>query len=142
MSKKKIALLIMAYGTPYKEADIERYYTHIRRGKKPSQEELDNLTARYRAIGGISPLARITEQQAKAIETELNTMQAEYEFTMYIGLRHIEPFIEDAVATIAADGYDTIVSLVLAPHYSTFSIKGYNDRAKAAAAAHQLAIKS
>ena len=26
----------MAYGTPYKEEDIERYYTHIRQGRKPS----------------------------------------------------------------------------------------------------------
>src|SRR5690625_726399 len=120
----------MAYGTPYKEADIERYYTHIRHGIKPSQEALADLTARYRAIGGISPLARITEAQAQAIVTALNEMQYGYEFSVYIGLRHIEPFIEDAVATIAADGHDTIVSLVLAPHYSTFSIQGYNDRAQ------------
>ena len=28
--KKKMGLLVMAYGTPYKEEDIERYYTHIR----------------------------------------------------------------------------------------------------------------
>ena len=58
--KKKIGLLVMAYETPYKEEDIERYYTHIRRGRKPSPEMLEDLTERYRAIGGISPLATIT----------------------------------------------------------------------------------
>lgn len=33
MSKKTVGLLVMAYGTPYKEEDLERYYTHIRRGE-------------------------------------------------------------------------------------------------------------
>ena len=28
---KTIGLLVMAYGTPYKESDIEPYYTDIRR---------------------------------------------------------------------------------------------------------------
>lgn len=30
---RTIGLLVMAYGTPYKESDIEPYYTDIRRGK-------------------------------------------------------------------------------------------------------------
>lgn len=42
----------MAYGTPYKEEDIEPYYTHIRHGRKPSEEALQDLTERYQAIGG------------------------------------------------------------------------------------------
>lgn len=142
MKKEKVALLVMAYGTPYKEEDIERYYTHIRRGHKPSQEALEDLTEKYRAIGGISPLAKITEAQAKAVEEKLNDMQEDYEFEMYIGLRHIEPFIEDAVEQIAKDGHTKIASLVLAPHYSSFSIKGYNDRAKEAAEKHNLSITS
>ena len=40
MMKKTMGLLVMAYGTPYKEEDIERYYTHIRHGRKPSEEQL------------------------------------------------------------------------------------------------------
>ena len=47
----------MAYGTPASPDDIEAYYTHIRRGNAPSPEQLAELTARYEAIGGISPLA-------------------------------------------------------------------------------------
>src|SRR5690625_2898088 len=119
MGKKKIGLLVMAYGTPYKEEDIERYYTHIRHGKRPSQEEIDDLKERYQAIGGISPLAKITEAQAKALEERLNDLQDDYEFTMYIGLRHIEPFIEEAVQEMANDGINEAVSIVLAPHYSS-----------------------
>ena len=39
---KTIGLLVMAYGTPYKESDIEAYYTDIRHGKKPTEAELQD----------------------------------------------------------------------------------------------------
>ena len=132
----------MAYGTPYKEEDIERYYTHIRHGRRPSDEEIQDLKDRYKAIGGISPLAKITENQAKDLEKKLNEMQDEYEFKMYIGLKHIEPFIEDAIEQIHNDGYKKIASIVLAPHYSTFSIKSYNGRAKEEADKYGIEIRS
>jgi protoporphyrin/coproporphyrin ferrochelatase len=131
--KKKMGLLVMAYGTPYKEEDLERYYTHIRHGRKPSDEMVQDLKERYDAIGGISPLARITLEQAEALEAKLNSMQDEIEFKMYLGLKHIEPFVEDAVEAMHRDGLTEAVSLVLAPHYSTFSVKSYNGRAKEAA---------
>jgi len=69
--KKTVGLLVMAYGTPRSLEEIEPYYTHIRRGRKPSQEQLDDLTERYEAIGGISPLKNITTEQATKLETEL-----------------------------------------------------------------------
>jgi ferrochelatase len=131
MAKKQIGLLAMAYGTPYKEEDIERYYTHIRRGRRPSDELLEDLKQRYKAIGGISPLAKITLEQAKQLEHRLNEIQDDVEFRMYLGLKHIEPFVEDAVRKMHEDGIEEAVSIVLAPHFSTFSIQSYNDRAKA-----------
>lgn len=123
----------MAYGTPYKEEDLERYYTHIRHGRAPSSELLEDLRGRYEAIGGISPLAKITLEQAKSLEEHLNDMQDEIEFKMYLGLKHIEPFVEDAVEQMHRDGMEEAVSIVLAPHFSTFSVKSYNGRAKEAA---------
>lgn len=131
-----MGLLVMAYGTPYEEADIERYYTDIRHGKKPTPEMLQDLTDRYRAIGGISPLARITEEQKNALAQTLNDVQDEVEFIPYLGLKHIEPFIEDAVKQMADDGIEEAVSIVLAPHYSTFSVKSYNGRAQKEAEKH------
>ncbi|NGP44468.1 ferrochelatase [Bacillaceae bacterium SIJ1] len=130
MSKKRIGLLVMAYGTPYEEKDIEPYYTHIRRGRKPSLEMLDDLKNRYKAIGGISPLAKITKAQAEALQDELNKRYEDREFVLYIGLKHITPFIEEAVDAMKADGIEEAVSIVLAPHYSTFSVKSYNGRAQ------------
>jgi len=142
MEKKKLGLLVMAYGTPYKEEDIEPYYTDIRHGRKPSEEALQDLKDRYQAIGGISPLAKITEDQATALESRLNEVQDEYEFKLFLGLKHIEPFVEDAVQEMAKAGIKEAVSIVLAPHYSTYSIKSYNGRAQEEADKHGIKIQS
>ncbi|MGV3043061.1 ferrochelatase [Staphylococcus rostri] len=127
-----MGLLVMAYGTPYKKSDIEPYYTDIRHGRKPSQEELDDLTRRYEAIGGLSPLAGTTERQGEALVAALNNsgLYKDVEFKLYIGLKHIHPFIEDTVMQMHEDGITEAVTVVLAPHYSRFSIGSYNKRAK------------
>ncbi|WP_096201455.1 ferrochelatase [Bacillus sp. FJAT-45350] len=130
MAKKTIGLLVMAYGTPRSLEEVEPYYTHIRRGRKPSQEALDELTERYEAIGGISPLAKITLAQAEGLEAKLNKEYDDVTFKMYLGLKHIDPFIEDAVHQMKEDGIEEAISIVLAPHFSTFSVKSYNGRAK------------
>ncbi|QQK79542.1 ferrochelatase [Salicibibacter cibi] len=129
MAKKEIGLLVMAYGTPRNLDEVEAYYTDIRHGRPPTQEALDDLIDRYKAIGGISPLARITDEQMRALEEMLNEQSTDKSFKAYLGLKHIDPFIEDAVAKMKEDGIEEAVSIVLAPHYSTFSVKSYNGRA-------------
>jgi ferrochelatase len=64
------------------------------------------------------------------LEKRLNEVQDEIEFKAYLGLKHIEPFVEDAVEAMHKDGIEEAVSIVLAPHFSTFSVKSYNGRAK------------
>lgn len=142
MTTKKMGLLVMAYGTPYTEEDIERYYTHIRHGRRPSDELIDDLKGRYKAIGGLSPLAKITAGQAEALEKQLNSIQDDIEFKAYLGLKHIEPFVEDAVQQMHDDGITEAISIVLAPHFSTFSVKSYNGRAQDEAAKFGMKIQS
>ena len=127
--KKTVGLLVMAYGTPRNPEDIERYYTHIRRGRKPSETEIEELKNRYERIGGLSPLTRITNDQIRALESRLNELADEVEFKAYLGLKHIEPFIEDTVKRMHQDGIKEAVSLVLTPHYSVLSVKTYHERA-------------
>lgn len=130
MSKQKTGLLLMAYGTPRSREEIEPYYTHIRRGRKPPQELLDDLTERYEAVGGVNRFAEITDEQVSALEREMNKRYPDREFAGYLGLKHIAPFVEDAVDQMKKDGITEAISLVLAPHYSSYSVKEYNGRAK------------
>ena len=118
----------MAYGTPRDLDDVEAYYTHIRRGQPPPPELLEELTERYQAIGGRSPLFEITEAQCRGIETRVPRA------TVYLGQKHAAPFIEDAVAGLVEDGVERAVSLVLAPHFSSMSVGAYNARVAEAAA--------
>ncbi len=130
MSKKRVGLLLMAYGTPRSPEDIEPYYTHIRRGRKPPEDHLQDLKNRYEAVGGITAFAQITDEQVSGLEREMNERFPEVEWKAYLGLKHIAPFIEDAVEAMHRDGIEEAISLVLAPHYSTYSVKVYNERAK------------
>ena len=64
-------VLLMAYGTPYSPEEIEPYYTDIRRGRKPPEELLKELSERYAAIGK-SPLNEITLAQGIRLQALLN----------------------------------------------------------------------
>ncbi|HEX6420585.1 MAG TPA: ferrochelatase [Acidimicrobiales bacterium] len=132
-------LVVMAYGTPSSPDEVEAYYTHIRRGRPPSAEQLAELAGRYRAIGGVSPLAERTRAQVDAIAAALEAAEAG-RWRVALGNKHAAPFLEDAVASLAAgDGaarVDRLVGLVLAPHFSRGSVGEYHARAGAAAAGH------
>ena len=138
---QKTAVLLMAYGTPRTPAEIEPYYTDIRRGRAPTPEQLADLVARYDAIGGISPLAARTEAQRDALQKALNAIAPDT-YEVVLGLKHAEPMIETAVNDLAARGFHHIIGLVLAPHYSSFSIGQYMGRARAAAEPHGLTVTS
>lgn len=139
MTTDRTAVLLMAYGTPRTPAEIEPYYTDIRRGRPPTPELLAELVARYDAIGGISPLAARTEAQRDALQAALDA-QRPGEFFVTLGLKHADPKIEDAVEELAKGGFRRIVGLVLAPHYSSYSIGQYLDRTRAAADPHGIEV--
>ena len=127
MTADRTGVLVMAYGTPRSPAEIESYYTDIRRGRPPTPEALADLTRRYEAIGGVSPLARLTEAQAQAIQAALDDLRPD-RFRVMVGLKHAAPTIEDTAATLAADGCARVVGLVLAPHSSASSVGQYLSR--------------
>jgi len=122
-----VGLLIMHYGTPSSLEAVEPYYTHIRHGRPPAPDDLEDLVSRYRAIGGPSPLTKISEDQAEAIRAAVAAQGINAK--LYIGAKHASPFIADAVHEMARDGVDRAIALVLAPHYSTFSVAAYRKAA-------------
>src|SRR5437660_516778 len=107
----------MAYGSPRTEADVEAYFTHIRGGRRPSPEALEELQGRYRVIGG-SPLEAITRRQAAALGERLGV-------PAFVGMKHSPPFIRDGAAEARAAGVDRLVGLVLAPHFARMSLGQY-----------------
>ena len=137
MASPRTGVVVMAYGTPRTPDDVPAYYTDIRRGRPPSPEQLADLVRRYDAIGGVSPMAERTEAQRAGLQAALDE-RAPGRFVTALGQRHAAPFIEDAVAELAMgpEPIERLVGLVLAPHYSAFSIGHYAGRLSDAAAGY------
>jgi protoporphyrin/coproporphyrin ferrochelatase len=117
----------MAYGSPERLADVPAYYSDIRGGRPIASELMENLVERYRGLGieDGSPLNAVTEDTRKALERELGDVP------VFTGMKHWTPHIADAADAAIAGGADTVVGLVLAPHYSSMSIAGYREQLEA-----------
>jgi ferrochelatase len=131
---RTIGLLLMAYGSPESLEEIGSYLLDIRGGRPTSKELVEEIKDRYAQIGGKSPLLEITQRQANALEKELNQRYASQGliFNAYVGMRHWEPRIKEAVARMAEDGITQAVALVMAPHDSQMSTGAYYDKLKSA----------
>jgi protoporphyrin/coproporphyrin ferrochelatase len=117
------AVVLMAYGSPERLDDVPAYYSDIRGGRPISPEQLEDLVDRYRRLGieESNPLNAITE------ETRVQLADA-VSMPVFTGMKHWTPHIDEAAAQAVASGADTVVGLVLAPHYSALSIAGYRDQ--------------
>ena len=98
---------IIRLPTPLMQRPLAWFISTVR--SKKSQQA-------YRSIGGGSPLRRITEQQARELQSQLR--QRGIDATTYVAMRYWHPFTESAVADIKADGVSQVVVLPLYPHFS------------------------
>jgi protoporphyrin/coproporphyrin ferrochelatase len=125
----KAAVVLMAYGSPERLADVPAYYADIRGGRPIAPEQLDDLVERYRRLGveEHNPLNAITENTRAALERELGVR-------VFTGMKHWAPRIADAAEAALGTGAEVVVGLVLAPHYSRLSVAGYRAQLEAAIA--------
>jgi ferrochelatase len=70
----------------------------------------------YAAIGGGSPLRRITAEQARELQAHL--VAEGYDVPVYVAMRYWHPLIESVVQQIKSDGITRLVVLPLYPQYS------------------------
>ena len=114
------SVVLMAYGSPDRLADVPAYYADIRGGRPIAPERLEELVERYRALGieDSNPLNEITEATRARLEQELGA-------PVFTGMRHWTPRIAEAAEQALATGAGLVVGLVLAPHFSAMSIGAY-----------------
>jgi ferrochelatase len=112
-------VLLMTYGAPESDADVPAYLARVRGGRAPTDDLVVEMRRRYALIGG-SPLIRITEAQASALETELGDG-----FAVAAGMRFSRPSIAERVAHLTRRGATEIVGIVLSPQWSTGLMGGY-----------------
>src|SRR5690348_13691371 len=124
MTDMHVSVILMTYGSPATLDDIPVYIKNVYGGREPSEAVLTEFRRRYALIGG-SPLIRITNEQAAALQEELNRESADSAtYRVGAGMRFSPPFITDVVPELAS-GADTLVGVIMSPQYSPIIMSGY-----------------
>jgi ferrochelatase len=118
-----IGVLIMAYGGPNNLDEVEPYLLDVRGYRPTAPEIIHEVRERYQLIGGRSPILEQTQAQAAGLQTALDAHGPE--FKTFVGMRHWQPYIKDALAQMQAAGLERAIGLAMAPHYSRMSIGAY-----------------
>src|SRR5437660_941270 len=97
-------------------------FPFARLGRKALAKVISSTRAKkvqhhYSVIGGGSPIRRFTEQQARALQTEL--VHSGVDAHCFVAMRYWHPFTAEAIAQIEAAHCDELVLLPLYPHYSS-----------------------
>lgn len=114
------AILLLAHGTVSDLSRMADFLKVIRRGRAASPQLVEEMTSRYRQIGG-SPLLEITEAQARALSDVTGIPCA-------VAMRLWEPRVEGVLAELARAGVKRVCLVPLAP----FSVEVYVEAARAA----------
>ena len=117
----KKAILVMTYGTPedYTFEGVAKFFTNIRRGVRPNDDEINLLLKNYLRIEG-SPLQEITLKEVNLLkEAVLDESQ------VYFANKFSSPYIPDVISKMEEDNIEECICLILEPHYSFYSIMGY-----------------
>ena len=117
----KKAILVMTYGTPedYTFEGVAKFFTNIRRGVRPSDEEINHLLKNYLRIEG-SPLQEITLKEVNLLKEAVRD-----EYQVYFANKFSSPYIPDVISKMEEDKIEECICLILEPHYSFYSIMGY-----------------
>ncbi|HET7768057.1 MAG TPA: ferrochelatase [Chloroflexota bacterium] len=125
-------VLLMTFGSPATLDDLPAYLSSVRGGRPVGEDVLAEFRRRYVIIGG-SPLLRITQAQAAAVEGRLNEEACAGErYVVGVGMRHAPPLIADALAGLAAQGVKRVAALTMSPQYSPIIMGGYHRAVDAA----------
>jgi protoporphyrin/coproporphyrin ferrochelatase len=128
----KLGVLLFNLGGPETLADVRPFLFNlfsdpeivrlpIRAMQKPlawliSTARHKKSSGYYAQIGGGSPLRRITEEQAAALQGEL--ARRGLGANVYVGMRYWRPYAEEAIDQIVRDAVDELVLLPLYPQFS------------------------
>lgn len=126
----KRAVLLVAHGTVERLEDMPEFLKNIRHGRPAPPELVAEITRRYEAIGGRSPLLDITKDVARALEAELD-------LPVRVAMRLFRPYVKDVLVALAEEGFTDVLVLPLAQH----SAHVYGEHAKKTAAEAGLALR-
>lgn len=117
----KRAILVMTYGSPesYTFDGIKKFFTNIRSGRQVSDEEVAHLLSSYQKIKS-SPLQEISKKTVDLLQKEIGN-----QYKIYFANKFSSPYISDVIKQMETEQVEEALCLILEPHYSIYSIMGY-----------------
>ncbi|MDZ4168009.1 MAG: ferrochelatase [Coriobacteriia bacterium] len=109
----RTGVLITGFGGPDSLDAVAPFMCNLM-GREPAPELVERVCARYEAIGGSSPLVRIAGELAEGVSAAL--AEAGESMPVEVGMRYWEPYVEDAIARLAASGVERIVTMALSAY--------------------------
>ncbi len=123
------AVLLVGFGGPESLDEVPPFVESVL-GRIPPEHVTTGATARYRAIGGKSPLPGTTREQAALLEEELS--QRGLDLPVHVAMLHAAPRITETAARIVEDGVEELAVISLAPYRCEVSTDAYEEAAIAA----------
>ncbi len=122
------AVLLLGFGGPDSLEAIAPFMTNLM-GREPSEELLEQVTLRYLAVGGASPLPAVAQQIAQGIEAKL--LSEGVQAPVAIGMRYWHPFIGDVLRGMYEWGIRKVVTVSLSPFETAVATGAYREAIEA-----------
>ncbi len=149
--KKPFAVILLNLGGPDTVAAVRPFLKNlfsdrniIRLPMQPvlariiSRRRAKTVVERYKAIGGGSPILKLTQEQAAGVEAGLK--EAGFDCRAYVGMSYWHPFIHDSIDRVISDGFEQILEFSLFPHYSIATTGSCIGEVKKSLSRHKRAI--
>lgn len=121
----KTMVLLVNFGGPRNLDEVPVFLRNMI-GREAPQAVQNALAERYRAIGGGSPLAEITEQQAALLTKETGDR-----FAIKGAFRYSPPTLEEMISESFRSGIERIVFFIMSPFYTSRTAGSSIEAAKA-----------
>jgi ferrochelatase len=131
----QLGIVLATFGSAVTADDVPAYLASVRGGREVPADLIDEFRRRYDLIGH-SPLIDITRAQCAALQAVLDSRDGGDDMRVVPGMLHSDPWLSDALDTLAGAGIRHIVVVVLAPQYSPIILAGYERAVAAWGAGH------
>lgn len=123
MGRRLDAVLLIAFGGPTRPEEIRPFLARVLAGRPVPPERVEEVAHHYEAIGGRSPLTELILRQARALQAALD--HDGRGLPVHVGMRNWTPFLDEALAAMAAAGVRRALGIILAPHQTEASWERY-----------------
>jgi len=120
------AVLVVSFGGPEQPADVRPFLENVTRGRGVPPERLDEVEAHYQAFGGRSPINDQVRALIAALRAELDR-RGRADLPIHWGNRNWHPYVEEAVAAMAAEGITEAFAFVTSAFSSYSGCRQYRE---------------